>query len=86
MDPTARWLTCFLSPSTHCAMKPSLLFAVITAFPLLTAAKATVNDVINQLESSQSPLLQYATQLTQNIVPKPIHSHNDCELTIAIRL
>ncbi|KAI0815115.1 hypothetical protein BC629DRAFT_1588792 [Irpex lacteus] len=58
-------------------MKPSLLFAVITAIPLLTAAKATVNDVINQLERSQSPLLQYPTQLTQNIVPKPIHSHND---------
>ena len=56
-----------------------LFIATALAGPLLVAAKATVNDVISQLESSQSPLLQYPTQLTQNIVPKPIHSHNDCE-------
>ncbi|KAI0704963.1 hypothetical protein BC835DRAFT_1410295 [Cytidiella melzeri] len=56
-------------------MKPT--FFLILAGPMLVAAKATVNDVISQLESSNAPILQYPTQLTQNIVPKPIHSHND---------
>lgn len=47
--------------------------------PLFVAAKATINDVITALENSNSSLLQYPTQLTQNIVPKQIHSHNDCK-------
>jgi len=34
---------------------------------------------IAHLESSKSPLLQYPTHLTQGIVPKAIHSHNDCK-------
>ena len=45
----------------------------------LTHAKATVGQAIASLESSDSLLLQYPTQFTQNIVPKQIHSHNGCE-------
>lgn len=37
-----------------------------------------VLDQITMLEQSNSTLLQYPTQFTQNIVPKQIHSHNDC--------
>ncbi|KAF5356011.1 hypothetical protein D9756_003833 [Leucocoprinus leucothites] len=40
-------------------------------------AQPSILQDISHLESSRSPLLQYPTQLTQNIVPKPIHSHND---------
>jgi len=36
-----------------------------------------VNKEITRLENSNSPLLQYPTSFTQNIVPKAIHSHND---------
>ncbi|KAJ3927407.1 MAG: hypothetical protein NXY57DRAFT_1025612 [Lentinula lateritia] len=36
-----------------------------------------VLDQITMLEQSNSTLLQYPTQFTQNIVPKQIHSHND---------
>ncbi|KAJ3875242.1 hypothetical protein F5051DRAFT_414620 [Lentinula edodes] len=36
-----------------------------------------VLDQITILEQSNSTLLQYPTQFTQNIVPKQIHSHND---------
>lgn len=42
-------------------------------------AQPSILQQIAQLESSHSKLLQYPTQLTQNIVPKAIHSHNDCE-------
>ena len=56
-------------------MLPLLL---ASALPLLAAGKATINDQIAALETANSPLLQFPTQLTQNIVPKPIHSHNDC--------
>ncbi|PIL31588.1 hypothetical protein GSI_06290 [Ganoderma sinense ZZ0214-1] len=43
----------------------------------LVQAKATVGQAIATLENSNSSLLQYPTQFTQNIVPKQIHSHND---------
>ncbi|KAJ4490968.1 hypothetical protein J3R30DRAFT_3277281 [Lentinula aciculospora] len=39
--------------------------------------KPGVFDQITMLENSNSTLLQYPTQFTQNIVPKQIHSHND---------
>ncbi|KAJ3568799.1 hypothetical protein NP233_g5478 [Leucocoprinus birnbaumii] len=42
-----------------------------------TFAQPSILQEIAHLESSKSPLLQYPTQLTQNLVPKPIHSHND---------
>jgi hypothetical protein len=38
-----------------------------------------VNTQIAQLEKENSPLLRYPTSFTQNIVPKAIHSHNDCD-------
>lgn len=50
---------------------------LLTALPLV-CGKATIDAQIAALESSNSPLLQYPTQLTQGIVPKQIHSHNDC--------
>lgn len=37
----------------------------------------SVDKEIQQLESENSPLLNYPTIFTQNIVPKAIHSHND---------
>jgi len=37
----------------------------------------TVLNQITMLERSNSSLIHYPTQFTQNIVPKPIHSHND---------
>ncbi len=46
-------------------------------------AKATVGQAIASLEDSNSPLLQYPTQFMQGIVPKQIHSHNDCEYAFA---
>jgi hypothetical protein len=37
-----------------------------------------VDQAIMQLEKANSPLINYPTDFTQNIVPKMIHSHNDC--------
>ncbi len=42
-------------------------------------AKPGIDQQIAQLEGSNSKLLQYPTQFTQGIMPKMIHSHNDCE-------
>ncbi|TFK57165.1 hypothetical protein OE88DRAFT_103455 [Heliocybe sulcata] len=56
----------------------TLLKAGVVALATAHAeAKPTVNDQIVFLESSNSSLLTYPTQFTQNIVPKSIHSHND---------
>ncbi|KAJ3559758.1 hypothetical protein NM688_g139 [Phlebia brevispora] len=70
-----------LSPSSYNLWTTSSTMVLSTVtlllLPLLVAGKATVNDQIAQLENSNSPSLQYPTQLTQNIVPKGIHSHND---------
>lgn len=54
------------------------LLYLLAALPLLVRGKATIDAEIAALEASSSPLLQYPTQLTQNLVPKQIHSHNDC--------
>ncbi|KAL7285194.1 hypothetical protein ACG7TL_000287 [Trametes sanguinea] len=43
----------------------------------MAMAKPTVDQQILDLEQSNSKLLQYPTQFTQNIMPKMIHSHND---------
>ncbi|KAI0639784.1 hypothetical protein C8Q77DRAFT_1044422 [Trametes polyzona] len=40
-------------------------------------AKPSIDQQIAQLEASNSKLLRYPTQFTQNIMPKMIHSHND---------
>ena len=54
------------------------LYPLLAALIPLVYGKATIDAQIAALESSNSPLLQYPTQLTQNLVPKQIHSHNDC--------
>ncbi|KAJ3994655.1 hypothetical protein F5050DRAFT_449471 [Lentinula boryana] len=46
-------------------------------FGLGVLGRPTVFNQITMLEESNSTLLQYPTQFTQNIVPKQIHSHND---------
>jgi len=43
----------------------------------IALAGAGIQEQIRDLVKSGSPLLQYPTQLTQDIVPKRIHSHND---------
>ncbi|KAF7436903.1 hypothetical protein PC9H_003737 [Pleurotus ostreatus] len=43
----------------------------------LVLAKAGIGARIAALEASNSSTLQYPSQFTQNIMPKPIHSHND---------
>jgi len=53
----------------------ALTFALTRGLGVL--CKATVFNQIAMLEESNSTLLQYPTQFTQNIVPKQIHSHND---------
>lgn len=59
---------------------PTMLsLLLILTSPLLVVGKATISSVITALENSNSSLLQYPTQLTQNLVPKQIHSHNDCK-------
>lgn len=45
----------------------------------LSLAKAGIGARIAALEASNSSTLQYPSQFTQNIMPKPIHSHNDCQ-------
>lgn len=45
----------------------------------LVIGSPSVDKEIQQLESENSPLLNYPTIFTQNIVPKQIHSHNDCQ-------
>ncbi|KAI0080095.1 hypothetical protein K474DRAFT_394322 [Panus rudis PR-1116 ss-1] len=49
----------------------------LLSLPIFCTASATINQQILQLERSNSKLLRYPSQLTQNIVPKAIHSHND---------
>lgn len=58
----------------HSRLLTVSLALVLASF---SAGKASVNQQITDLENSNSPLLQFPTQFTQNIVPKPIHSHND---------
>ena len=50
---------------------------------VLIHAKATVDQAILSLESSNSSFLRYPTQFTQDIMPIGIHSHNDCELILS---
>ena len=61
-------------------MKPTFIFSVLLSAALVLA-KPGVDQAIAQLESSNSRLLQYPTQFTQDIMPKAIHSHNDCEFS-----
>ena len=43
------------------------------------ANAAGVDDQIAILLKQHSPLLSYPTDYTRDIVPKAIHSHNDCK-------
>ncbi|TCD61318.1 hypothetical protein EIP91_008646 [Steccherinum ochraceum] len=49
----------------------------LLSLPLFSCAKATIDQQIMSLENSNPGFLQYPTQLTQNVMPKFIHSHND---------
>ena len=62
-------------------MYPPYILALLSAFVF---GKATIDSQIDSLEKADSPLLKYPTQLTQNIVPKQIHSHNDCTARLYI--
>ena len=51
---------------------------VLSSWSAVVLAGAGIHKQIRDLIKSDSPLLQYPTQVTQDIVPKGIHSHNDC--------
>ncbi|EJF67032.1 hypothetical protein DICSQDRAFT_142606 [Dichomitus squalens LYAD-421 SS1] len=53
------------------------VLALLAQLVVLTHARATINQQILSLKEANSTLIQYPTQITQNIVPKAIHSHND---------
>ncbi len=55
------------------------VYSVLAALATVACAKPGVNQQIAQLEASNSNLLRYPTQFTQGIMPKGIHSHNDCK-------
>jgi hypothetical protein len=59
------------------ALSRTFILSVFTAVELVFATRG-VDQAIATLEKDKSPLLQYPTQYTQGIVPKAIHSHNDC--------
>jgi len=54
-----------------------LALATIASLVGLSSQRPGVLDEITMLETSNSTLLRYPTDFTQNIVPKGIHSHND---------
>lgn len=60
-------------------MLGSLIALVACVHLPFISAKPGVVQEISLLEHNNSPLLLYPTQFTQNIIPKQIHSHNDCE-------
>lgn len=68
------WSSC--SPTTMFS-KLSLL-VVFSSWSTVVLAEAGIHKKIKDLIKSNSPLLQYPTQITQDLVPKRIHSHNDC--------
>src|ERR1700753_217480 len=64
---------------------PSSLLGSLLLFGW-TAKAAGVDDQIAILLKEHSPLLTYPTDFTRDIVPKAIHSHNDCSSPIASAL
>jgi len=56
------------------------LLVVLSSWSTVVLAEAGIHRKIKDLVKSNSPLLWYPTQITQDIVPKRIHSHNDCPL------
>lgn len=61
---------------SHTFTKVSI--AIIGVSSGLATAKPGVDQYILDLENSNFSGLFYPTQFTQSIVPKSIHSHNDC--------
>lgn len=57
--------------------KLSLLVALFS-WSTVVLAGAGIHRQIRDLIKSNSSLLQYPTQVTQGIIPKRIHSLNDC--------
>jgi len=55
--------------------------ALLPLLPCVVLAIPGVDKQIALMQKQNSPQLQYPTDFTQNIVPKPIHSHNDCEFS-----
>lgn len=53
------------------------LFVLLSSLSAVVLSKASVHKQIEDLIKSDSPLLRYPSQFTQDIVPKRIHSHND---------
>ena len=64
------------SPTTMSSKLSS--FVILSSWLTAVLAGAGIHKQIRDLIKSNSPLLQYPTQVTQDIVPKGIHSHNDC--------
>ncbi|KAF7347756.1 Alkaline phosphatase [Mycena venus] len=54
-----------------------LCLVTIASLVGLSSQRPGVLDEISMLEATNSTLLRYPTDFTQNIVPKAIHSHND---------
>ncbi|KZS93392.1 hypothetical protein SISNIDRAFT_454565 [Sistotremastrum niveocremeum HHB9708] len=55
-----------------------LLSSIVLSLLLSVAAQGpSIDRQIAFLVNSSSPQINYPTDFTQNIVPKPIHSHND---------
>lgn len=60
-----------------------LLFGpiVVSSLFALTVMATGIDNMITELVDSHAPLLNYPTNLTQGIIPKPIH----CELFFTAR-
>ena len=60
-------------------MRTSLIFTALAAAPCANAIAPDVSTPLQQIlnQAHQGPLYTYPTSLTQGIVPKLIHSHND---------
>ena len=56
-----------------------IILTLLVGYIQLPITSPGVFQWISDLEASNSRLLRYPTQLTQDIVPKRIHSHNDCQ-------
>ncbi|KAI0274630.1 hypothetical protein BC834DRAFT_848979 [Gloeopeniophorella convolvens] len=71
------WLVQSVHSAATSMLNQFLLLTLSIGYIQLAATSPGVDQWIAALEDSNSTLLRYPTQLTQNIVPKQIHSHND---------
>lgn len=53
----------------------ALIVAVVNVLALNPDVSTALQDILNQ--AHQAPLYTYPTSLTQGVIPKLIHSHND---------